>query len=418
MKGGGTGGAALLLPVAAFVLVLLAIVMIGGGWLALGRVDPLLAVPGAGWSAVVSIWASRNRPVAKMLVVAAGAGSMALGLIMMLEAEDGLRGGEWLLAVIGLFAATQVVRSVALLGAQWAGETRVRQRLVAFVGLPVVALIWSALAWPVVTSAYAIAAPDAPPHVVLLTALPLAHGENSISAQLNENVQDGAALAFLRRTTRLTTIVSIDAAALADVDAVLLAHPAALQPAELVALDAWVRAGGRAVILADGLSSWPDAHAAADPRAPPVTSLLGPLLAHWGVELDAPDQLLEQEVLVRDSGRQLSLFSPGRFRLSRAGCRLSSGGVIAECRVGSGSALLVADADLLMAELWAGRTGAASAVDWRADNMFWLLDNLSPRRPLAPLVAMARPSRSQHLQPVVAASLSSANHSGGAEDSP
>lgn len=408
----------MLLPVAAFVLILLLIAAIGGGWLALGRVDPLLAVPGAGWAAAVSIWASRNRPIAKMLVVAAGAGAIALGAIMMLEAEDGLRGGEWLLAIIGLFAATQLAGAVAHLGAQAAGENRVRLRLVSFVGLPLLALAWSALFWPVVTSAYAIGAPHAPPNVVLLTALPLASGGDDISAQLNGDTQDGAALAFLRRTTRLTTIVSIDAAVLAEADAILLAHPATLQPQELVALDTWVRSGGRAVILADGLSSWADAHDPGDPRAPPVTSLLGPLLTHWGVELDAPELLAEQAAIASDSGRRLGFFSPGRFRLSRTGCRLAMDGVVAECRVGGGSALLVADADLLMEGLWAGPQGAAYAVDWRTDNMLWLLDKLSPRRPLAPLVAMARPSWSRHLMPAVVASSSPKNYPVAAEAPP
>ncbi|MBX9727885.1 MAG: hypothetical protein K2X31_03155, partial [Sphingopyxis sp.] len=47
---------------AAWAAVLLIIAALGGGWLALGRVDPLLAVPGAGWAAMVGALVSPMRP--------------------------------------------------------------------------------------------------------------------------------------------------------------------------------------------------------------------------------------------------------------------------------------------------------------------------------------------------------------------
>lgn len=371
---------AALAAVLLYALVLIAIALTGGGWLALGRVDPLLAVPGAGWAAVVAVWAMRGQPMWWSLLVAAGGGAILLGTIQAVDGMDGLRQGEWTIATLILLAAAQIVTSVVRVGMRLAGERRWARRLVLLVGLPLLAIGWNALSWPMVESAYRIGlAPDQRPRVVWLTSLPIGDLRSTSlndgeSQEERDRSEDPIAL-FLTWTTRAMRLVTIDAAILADADVLLLAHPPALDPAQLVAIDDWVRGGGRAVVLADGLSSWPPGWPLGDPRNPPVTSLLGPLLAHWGVELAAPEGLAESRVIVRDSGQRLTLLSAGRFHARDSQCLLRAQGLIAECRIGRGHALLVADADMLAAPQWAGRRGRSSA-DWRSGNMLWLLDKL------------------------------------------
>ena len=392
----------LLLPISAYSLTLVTIAMLGGGWLALGRVDPLLAVPGAGWAAVVAIWAMRGRPIGWALVVSAGSGAIMLGVVLLADAMDGLRGGEWMIAVIALFASAQITAAVAQSGARLAGTRRWAQRLLAFIGLPLLAMGWTVLAWPIVEGAYRVERPpEQRPRVAWLTSLPVGRlGSTGLTPRLSSaelTLAEDPVAQLLAQTTRDRRLVTVDAAALGNADVLLLAHPPALDPAQLVAIDDWVRGGGRAMVFADGLSSWPASWPLGDPRNPPVTSMLGALLAHWGLDLAAPEGLAESRIILRDSGQRLELLSAGRFRNRDSRCIVRAQGLIAECRIGRGHALLVADADLLAPQLWAGRQGASSSVDWRSGNMLWLLDKLGGDASRA----FAAPSWSKRREPMV-----------------
>ena len=62
-----------------------------------------------------------------------------------------------------------------------------------------------------------------------------------------------------------------------------MAQPLA-QPAEdLVALDDWVRGGGRVLLLADPMLEWPSKRPLGDPLRPPPMFMDTGLLAHWGL---------------------------------------------------------------------------------------------------------------------------------------
>jgi len=164
--------------------------------------------------------------------------------------------------------------------------------------------------------------------------------------------------------------------------ALLLAHPRALAPRELVAVDAFVRGGGRAVILADALSGWPARRPLGDPRNPPVTSLLTPLLDHWGVTLGAAPADEGRPLAADVGGARLRLFSAGRFERFPAACRAYAGRRVVHCRIGDGEAWLVGDADLLFAPLWRAAPGWAAHLR-RADTMEWLTARLWPDAPRA-----------------------------------
>jgi hypothetical protein len=134
----------------------------------------------------------------------------------------------------------------------------------------------------------------------------------------------------------------------------LLIQPRALAPAELMALDKWVRRGGRAVILADPLLLWADPRPLGDPRRAPVTSLLDPLLTHWGVALPPVDPRgpAVDRVWIDAAKGPVQFAGATRFRVANPRCLGEAGGRILRCRIGMGAAVLVADADWINDALW------------------------------------------------------------------
>ncbi|HEX5258166.1 MAG TPA: hypothetical protein VFW35_05225 [Sphingomicrobium sp.] len=175
------------------------------------------------------------------------------------------------------------------------------------------------------------------PTLLLLTSLPLIFGEDF---SLHDN--GSPALAALETRYRVIPISVADPPELAKARLLLMAHPLA-QPAEdLVALDRWVRAGGRVLLLADPMLEWPSKRPLGDMLRPPPMFMDTGLLAHWGLRLDAPDRPgLKAEKLGRF---EVVTDSPGAL-FGR--CPISADRLVAHCAVGKGWATVVADADLL-----------------------------------------------------------------------
>lgn len=220
------------------------------------------------------------------------------------------------------------------------------------------------------------AAPAGSPAATVLTGLPLRwSGEGDMAAMIAAGMRDDPALARIEAAGPVLLVDSLVDHVPPPGGALLVAHPRALAPRELVAIDAFVRGGGRAVVLADALSGWPARHPLGDPRNPPVTSLLTPLLDHWGVVLGAVSaDEIEPETADID-GIRLRLFSAGRFvRLSRQ-CRAYAHHRILQCRIGRGEAWLVGDADLLFAPFWQPVFPGAAHLG-QADTMEWLSGRL------------------------------------------
>lgn len=131
-------------------------------------------------------------------------------------------------------------------------------------------------------------------------------------------------------------------------DALLvMAQPRGLSPAENVALDDWVRAGGDVLLFADPLLTSDSAFAIGDRRRPQDVVLLSPILARWGLELQFDEDQPEGERAVPLLGGEISVNLPGRFVAHGADCRLLADGLAARCRIGAGNVLVVADAALL-----------------------------------------------------------------------
>ena len=208
-------------------------------------------------------------------------------------------------------------------------------------------------------------APPAPrpaeerPTLLLLTSLPIVFGEKF---GLAEN--GSAVLSRLETRYQVQPISVSDAGSLGGAKLLLAAHPNA-QPAEnLVALDKWVRGGGRLLLLADPMLEWRSERPLGDPLRPPPGFADTGLLRHWGLRLDAPDERGPVERNV--AGQRVLFASPGRLH---GRCAVEGDGLVARCAIGRGRAIIVADADFLDDR---GVEGAETA-----DNLAWLTSELA-----------------------------------------
>jgi len=196
------------------------------------------------------------------------------------------------------------------------------------------------------------------PVLMLVTTLPLIFADTF-------SLEGGGskALATLETQYRVAPIGTTDAASLKQGKVLLMAHPLA-QPAEaLVDLDAWVRGGGRVLLLADPRLDWDSDRPLGDKLRPPPAFADTGLLAHWGLKLEGPYP--DGPAQVSLGGHQIMAASPGT--LSGA-CAVADRGFVARCRIGKGRATVVADADFLNVEELDGPTN---------ENLDALLDELA-----------------------------------------
>lgn len=355
-------------------LVAIALAWLIGGQMLLGRIDPALVLPLLPLPMLLLAWLNRRDPAVLRLRTA------ALALLFLVILQAGLaycfaRTLPW--TQLGLVALSG---TMLVLIAEGIGRLRTGRAIrIAFSLLLVVG--WFVGGHVVLASLYRPAAATTAP-ATILTGLPLRWlGGADISAMISEGTQDDLALARIEAAGPVRLVDSLIDHPPPPGGALLLAHPRALAPQELVAIDAFVRGGGRAVILADALSGWPAEHPLGDPRNPPVTSLLTPLLDHWGVELGAAEP---RSVAAMVEESRLQLFSAGRFERLPPTCRSFADRRIAFCRIGQGRVWLVGDADLLFAPLWQPDPIWAAHLR-KADTMEWLAARLWPGAPKAML---------------------------------
>lgn len=226
----------------------------------------------------------------------------------------------------------------------------------------------------------------------IVSALPLFWPEGRPLAEMLERngVESRSPLV---RLLDARAIDAVDGITLSGLDSIILAQPRLLRPEELVALDSWLQMGGKAVIFADPLLMWPTGLSMGDPRRPPLTSLLDPLLAHWGLRLEPVGEGASIQRRVLPTGHVLIVAGASRFTLTQEGagrrCTLAGDGLMALCRIGAGKVRLIADADLIDDRLWLadprwpGRT-AAHASDIISLLRAWTADPFLPATESAP----------------------------------
>jgi hypothetical protein len=200
----------------------------------------------------------------------------------------------------------------------------------------------------------------------LSTSLPLVWGESGdIRGQLAQDTPRHWALEVLEqggRVVLLDTLAGPKGLALPSDGLLVLVQPRPLLPEENVALDAWVRGGGRLMLFADPMLTAESAYALGDPRRPEAIAMLSPILRHWGLELEFDDTQPSGSRPVTPFGVQVPVDLAGEFRTGRdVPCRLEADGFAADCAIGRGRVLALADAALFDGDD-AGRRGSFAAL--------------------------------------------------------
>ncbi|KQZ72886.1 hypothetical protein ASE06_10500 [Sphingopyxis sp. Root214] len=346
---------------------IVALAWVAGGQALLGRIDPALAIPLLAPPMLLLAWWQRGQSVAARR----RACLLTLALVAIIQASLGIMlagSAAWLQLLLAILAGG-VAAWLADRLIQWRSRFKLLPWLAGF--LLVIGWFGAVHALLGVLYRPASASADAPA-VTMLTGLPLRwSASQGIAAMIAEGTNDDPGLARLTTAGPVSLVDSIADHVPPPGGALLLAHPRALAPQELVAIDAFVRGGGRAVILADALSGWPARHPLGDPRNAPVTSLLTPLLDHWGVTLGAVPAQEGKPLPVDVDGARLRLFSAGRLDRLPSACRAYADRRLAQCRMGQGEVWLIGDADLLFAPLWRPLVPGAHHLR-QADTMEWL----------------------------------------------
>ena len=184
----------------------------------------------------------------------------------------------------------------------------------------------------------------------LLTSLPLAFAEGfSLDAPPHPAMQ---------RLERDFDVTLLDGPEQAPEGGLLLAaQPQALTAERLVALDGWVRRGGRLLLLADPQLTWESQRPLGDRFRPPFAFPDTGLLKHWGLRLEAPAEAGPAIRML--GGREVLTGSPGRLHLTSKSsvCTTGADALVARCRIGKGRVIVVADADFVQAGVPGGLDG-------------------------------------------------------------
>ncbi|MCL9998639.1 MAG: GldG family protein [Erythrobacter sp.] len=148
---------------------------------------------------------------------------------------------------------------------------------------------------------------------------------------------------------------------LAGLTRLAVIQPRGLSPADNVALDEWVREGGRLLLVLDPALTGEYDLPLGDPRRPADSALIPPVVARWGLAVRF-DEAQGDGVNERALGEAaLPLIVAGEVSITNsaaAACTLLADGAAARCRVGKGEVTLIADAALFEHPELAGEGGA------------------------------------------------------------
>ncbi len=183
--------------------------------------------------------------------------------------------------------------------------------------------------------------------VGLFTTLPLLWRESeSLQGLLDQSVKPHWAKSVLSEAGRLVPVDVLDGP-VSRMRLLVLAQPRPLSPQENVALDRWVRGGGKVLLFVDPMLTAESQFALGDKRRPQDIALLSPILSRWGLELTFEEDQPTGEREVDWQGGELPVNLPGKFQSVSPRCVLEAEGLVARCKVGRGSVLALADAALL-----------------------------------------------------------------------
>ena len=209
------------------------------------------------------------------------------------------------------------------------------------------------------------------PELALMGTVPIYWGEaDGFEELIHGSGQSHWARAQLERHFQLRPLDFLSAEALANHSWLMLAQPRALSAQENVALDAWVRDGGKLLLFVDPMMTGHSHFAIGDRRRPMDVTLLTPILRHWGLELQFDEEQGEQFQLLEHFDVSLPVSLPGQFvpHDDRFECVVSGEGILAHCVFGEGEVLALADAAML--DLYDPMPGADAALAMLTDHLF------------------------------------------------
>lgn len=203
---------------------------------------------------------------------------------------------------------------------------------------------------------------SAKPELGLVTSLPIFWQESEEFGDILEpDAEPSWVRSALEQTHQLRPLDNLSEVELAPLDRLLLAQPRALSPEENVALDDWVRGGGKLLLFADPLLTQHSRFALGDARAPQSVALLSPILARWGLALIFSEMQHEGIHTARMFGVDAPINLAGSFMAvptdADAACDVAENGLTARCAIGRGQVMLIADAAMLEGEWHAGHAG-------------------------------------------------------------
>lgn len=213
--------------------------------------------------------------------------------------------------------------------------------------LAVLLAILAALA----TWAMARGAAEKPP-LAMMTSLPIVWNEAaSIADTLDSSQAPHWARGVVEEGYRIDPLDTLTTESLRGHNYLMLAQPRPLGPAENVALDNWVRGGGRLLLFADPFLTEHSRFAIGDRRRPQDVVLLSPILRRWGLELTFSEDQGETETSIDLWDESLPVRLSGALVASpSARCTSLAKATVAQCRIGRGRVTVIADAALLESE--------------------------------------------------------------------
>lgn len=223
---------------------------------------------------------------------------------------------------------------------------------------------------------------ESPPALGLMTSLPLiwplgAEFEAIARGEVDrpwQNVVISQCFTIVPLDT-LSPIAAIDPA-LPDADPIAglnylaVIQPRGLSPADNVALDDWVRAGGRLLLVLDPMLTGEYAVPLGDPRRPNDTALIPPVVKRWGLSISFDESAQSGDHLhgrnLDDHSGVLAYGTISRTDASDIKCEIGALEVRATCEVGDGRVTLYADAAIFEHRDGAGADGGQNAKAIRA----------------------------------------------------
>lgn len=192
--------------------------------------------------------------------------------------------------------------------------------------------------------------------LLLFTSLPIYWSEGGVGDMLSGNAPVHWARTALETQYDLRPLDTLTA--LPESGTLLMAQPRALSGDENVALDNFVRGGGRVVLIVDPMLEVHSSYGFGDRRRPEAIAMLSPILGRWGLKLVHDEH---EPYAGNWNGRTFQVEEGGLFELTDTGhesrCHLDGEGLVARCNVGTGKVMLLADATFLADGDHAGEGG-------------------------------------------------------------